>query len=175
MGPLVSPRVANVYMEHFERKAISTATTPRLQMRYVNDTFVTQQEEHKQTFLDHINKGNPAIMFTVEDNQENGAIPFLDTIVKLQADNIQSLTAYRKHTHTDQYLHLDSHHNLVAKCSVISTLTHRSGAGCTKHELLNNVIQHLWKALAKCKYPKWALDKVERTFINRNQEDSKHG
>ena len=81
MGSLVSPIMATLYMEHFERKAISTATTPRLWMRYVDDTFVIQQEEHKQTFLDHINKVHPAIKFTVEDNQESGAISFLDTIV----------------------------------------------------------------------------------------------
>ena len=76
VGSLVSSIVANLYMEHFERKAISTATTPRLWMRYVDDTFVIQQEEPKQTFLDHINKVDPAIKFTVEGNQDNGAIPF---------------------------------------------------------------------------------------------------
>ena len=109
------PVVANLYMEHFERKTLSTTTTPRLWMRYVDDTFVIQQEGHKQTFLDHINKVDPAIRFTVESNQEEGAIPFLDTIVKPKADNTLSLTVYRKPMHTDQYLQWDSHHNLVAK------------------------------------------------------------
>ena len=74
-------------MEHFERKAIRTAITPRLWMRYVDDTFVIQQEEHKQIFLEHIIKVAPAIKFTVESNQQDGAIPFLDIIVKLKADN----------------------------------------------------------------------------------------
>ena len=74
--------------------------------------------------------------------------------------------------HTDQYLHWDSHQNLVAKCSVISTLTHRARRVCTKPELLNQEMQHLTKALMKCKYPKWALDKVERRFISNNQEES---
>ena len=48
MGSLVSTTVANLYMKHFERNALSSATTPRLWIRYVNDTFVIQQEEHKQ-------------------------------------------------------------------------------------------------------------------------------
>ena len=43
-------------------------------MRYVNDSFVIHQEGHKQTFLEHINKVDPAIKFTVEGNQENHAI-----------------------------------------------------------------------------------------------------
>ena len=71
-------------------------------MRYVDDTFVIQQEEHKHNFLDHSNKVDPAIKFTVESNQCDGAIPFLDTTVKPEADNTLSLTVCRKPTHTDQ-------------------------------------------------------------------------
>ena len=33
-------------------------------------------------------------------------------------------------------------------------------------------MQHLRKALTKCKYAKWALDKEERRFISNNQEES---
>ena len=71
-----------------------------------------------RTFLEHINNVDPAIKFTVENNQQDGAIPFLDTKVKPEADNTLSLTVYRKPMHTDQYLQWDSHHNLVAKYSV---------------------------------------------------------
>ena len=39
-----SPIVANLYMEHFERKAFNTTTSPRLWMRYVDDTFVIQKD-----------------------------------------------------------------------------------------------------------------------------------
>ena len=33
---------------------------------------------------------------------------------------------------------------------------------CSKPELLQQEKDHLRKALTKCKYPKWALDKVEK-------------
>ena len=82
---------------------------------------------------------------------------------------------YDEGMQTDQHLQWDSHHNPVAKYSVISTPTHRARIVCTKPELLNNEIQHLRKALTKCKYPMWALDKIERKFINRSQEDSNMG
>ena len=82
MGSLVSPIVANLYMKYFEKKALSTTFTPRQWMRYVDDTFVIQQEGQMQTFLEQINKVDPAINFTVEGNQENVTIPFLDTLVK---------------------------------------------------------------------------------------------
>ena len=110
--------------------------------------------------------------FTVEDKQENCVVPLLNTLVKPETDNTLSITVNRKHTHTDQYLQWYSHHNLVAKYSVISTLPHRGKTVCTKPELLNKEIQHLRKPLSKCKYPKWPLDKVERKFTNRSQENS---
>ena len=87
MGYLVNPIVANLYMEYFEGEALSPASTPKYWFRFVDDTFVIQQEAHKQIFLDHINKVDPAIKFTVEGNQENGTVPFLDTLVKPEADN----------------------------------------------------------------------------------------
>ena len=114
MGCPVSPIVANLYMEHFARKALINATIPRLWMRYVDDTFVIQQDRHRETFLEHINRVYPGITFTAEGNQENSAIPFLYTLVKPEADNTLSLTVYKKPTHINQYLQWDSHHNLVA-------------------------------------------------------------
>ena len=41
------------------------------------------------------------LSFTVEDNREDGAIPFLDTIVKPEADGKLFITVYRKNTHMD--------------------------------------------------------------------------
>ena len=102
----------------------------------------------------------------MEDNKEDGSIPFLDTIVKPEADGTLSITVYRKPTHTNQYLQLDSHHHLSAKFSVICTLSHRTSTVCSKPELLQQEKDHLRKALTKCKYPKWALDKVEKR-LNR--------
>ena len=87
MGSQVSPIVANLYMENFEQKALSTAThPPGMWLRYVDDTFVFQNKDLKQIFLEHINSVYQAIKFTVEDNKEDGTIPFLDTIVKPEAD-----------------------------------------------------------------------------------------
>ena len=98
----------------------------------------------------------------MEDNKEDGAIPFLDTTVKPEADGGLSITVYRKSTHTDQYLQWDSHHHLSAKNSVIITLIHRATAVCNKAELFQKEMDHLRKALTHCMYPKWAIDRVER-------------
>ena len=136
----------------------------------MDDTFVIHKEVNKQGFLQHINSVDPAIKFTVEDNKEDGSIPFLDTIVKPEADGTLSITVYRKPTHTDQYLQWDSHHHLSAKLSVIHTLSHWAKTVCSKPELLKQEKDHLRKAFTKCKYPKWALDKVEKR-LNRSTSE----
>ena len=97
-------------------------------------------------------------------------MPFLDTIVKPEADGSLSITVYRKPTHTDQYLQWDSHHHLSAKFSVNHTLSQRAKTVYSKPELLQQEKDHLRKALTKCKYPKWALDKVEKRLNKSTRE-----
>ena len=88
MGSSVSPFVANLYMECFERKALRSAINPP---RHSIGLWMTpgssKKQAHKQDFLEHLNKVDPAIKFTVEENKYNGAIPFIDTVVTPLADN----------------------------------------------------------------------------------------
>ena len=135
----------------------------------MNDTFVIHKAIHKQDFLQHINSVDPAIQFTVENNKKDGAIPFLDTIVKPEAEGNLSITVCKKPTHTDQYLQGDSHHHLSAKFSIIHSLTQTV---CSNPELLHKEKTHFRKALTQCKYPKWALDKVEERLNKPSREVS---
>ena len=173
MESTVSPIVANLYMECFERKALASALCPpRVWYQFVDDTWVIQKHAHKQAFLDHINSIDPAIKFTVEGTQGNGAILFLDTLATPLADNLLSFKVYHKPNHTDQYLQWDSHHSLSIKYSVIGTLTHRAKVVCTDPELLQGEINHLRRTLGKCKYPNWAIDRVQQKVLSNNWEDT---
>ena len=138
----------------------------------MDGTWVIQQQAHKQLFWDHINSIDPSIKLTVKGNLDNGAIPFLDTLVKPEADNSLSIMVYHKPTHTDHYLKWDSHHNLSAKYNIISTLTHRAKSVCTSPGLLNKVLQHLKEALVRWKYPRWAIDKKQNKVVNGNWGDN---
>ena len=162
MGYPVSPIVTSLYMEYCEQKALSTAPNcPRFWHRFVDDKGQTRlPSTHQQ--------------FTLEENKEDGSILFLGTIVKPEADGTLSITVYRNPTHTDQYLLWDSNHHLSAKFSVIHTLSHRATTVCSKHELLQQERDHLRKALTKCKYPKWALDMVEKG-LDRSTSDVNDG
>ena len=108
----------------------------------------------------------------MEDNKEYGAIPFLDNIVKPEPDGGLSNTVCRKPTHMDQYLQWDSHHHLSAKYSVINTLTHRAKTVCNKPEFFIKEMDHLRWAFIHCKYPKWAIYRVERRLSKPTSEGS---
>ena len=83
LGSPVSPIVANLYMETFENRAItSTVIPPRLWKRCVDDTFVILQQSHKEEFLLHIiNSVDPSIIFTTGETRPDGPMPFLDTLI----------------------------------------------------------------------------------------------
>ena len=82
MGSPISPIVANLYMEHFERIALSTApNSPDIWFRYVDDTFTKLHSYDVDSFAEHINNINPHIKFTHEQ-EEDGKLPFLDMCLR---------------------------------------------------------------------------------------------
>ena len=62
-GYSISPVVANLFMEEFEAKALSTSPPPRIWLRYVDDNFVVHKAEYIQQFLTLLNSIDPHIQF----------------------------------------------------------------------------------------------------------------
>ena len=118
MGSPISPLIADLFMEEFEVKALSSFPhPPSLWLRFVDDIFLITKTEHSQLLLQHINSQDPYIQFAVEEPSQQGTLPFLNTLVTVESNNTFSTTFYRKPTHTDQYLHWDSNHFTTAKVS----------------------------------------------------------
>ena len=149
-------------MEDLETKALATAPSiPKIWKRFVDDTFTIIQKADKDAFLDHINSIDSNIHFTYEDPKEDGSIPFLDMLITPDEEGRLNTNVYRKPTHTDQYLHWDSHHAITSKYSMIGTLYHRARTVCSYPNQLQKEEKHLFKSLSKCKYPNWALNRVK--------------
>ena len=91
----------------------------------------------------------------------DGSIPFLDTLVSPGPDDILLTSVYRKPTHIDQQLQWDSHHSLPAKYNVFNTLTHRARRVYANTQLLHKEGEHIKGSLLRCKYPKWALNRLQ--------------
>lgn len=127
MGSLVSPIIANLYMEQFERKAFLSTfpRPPEICYRYVDDT----AQIRCRSFY-----GSPKhIQFTIEP--ERRKVTFLGhlcTAVHIKEDRTTKVTIYRKPTHTDLYLNFDSNHHLEHKRTVVRTLFQRARTGITE-------------------------------------------
>jgi hypothetical protein len=71
-------------------------------------------KETLQEFLCHLNSIQNNISFTME-LEESETLPFLDVLVRRRMDGKLSHTVFRKPTHTDLYLHVDSEHHPAQK------------------------------------------------------------
>ena len=89
MGSPLSPIVVNLYMETFEKIALTTAlAAPRLWARYTDDMFVIwpHGQDKLEAFHQHLNTQHPQIEVTMEREEDN-KIRFLDVaITKLHQD-----------------------------------------------------------------------------------------
>ena len=88
-------------------------------------------------------------------------MPFLDVLITPRKHGSLSTSVFRKPTHTDLYLQWNSHHTLTSKYTMIGTLQHRAKIICSNPILLQKEEQHLKNALKKCKYPTWALNRIQ--------------
>ncbi|XP_072025152.1 uncharacterized protein [Amphiura filiformis] len=138
MGSPVSPIVANLYMEWLEQEALVTAPLdikPRLWKRYVDDVLEIVNKGSAEPLTEHLNQidktGNIKFTFETEKTKQ---IPFLDTLIVKKPNGSIKLLVYRKATHTDQYLHFQSHHPLQHKLSVIRTLMDRKDKVVTEEK-----------------------------------------
>ena len=174
MGSPLSPIVANIFMEQFEKEALETAPhPPSLWKRFVDDTFVILEDKYKDEFFHHLNSLNTNIKFTAETSKADGSIPFLDTWITPQRDGSLKTKVYRKPTHTHQYLQWDSHHPISNKYSVISSLMHRAKDVCSSKQSLEEEQKVIQEALQACKYPSWAINRIKTKTNSTNNRNRK--
>ena len=164
IGSPISSLIANLFMEEFEVKALSTAPHPHLWLRFVDGIYVIQKAEHSQLLLQHINTQDPHIEFTKEEPNQDGSLPFLDTQVSLGPNNTLITTVYRKpHTYRP-YLHWDSNYFIGAKHSVYLTLAHRMKVASHNQQSSLKELDHIRGALQTCHFPPWTLKGLQQKF-----------
>ena len=128
MGSPLSPIVANLCMEYFEKKFLdSYPLNPAWWKRFVHDTNLnwTHGKAELEKFFNHLNSISSEIKFTME-LEENGKIPFLDFLISRKEDGTLGHQVYRKKTHTDSYLHAYSYHHPSQKSRILNTLAIRA-------------------------------------------------
>ena len=67
--------------------------------------------------------------------EENERIPFLDVLIYRKLDGSLGHKVFRKKTHTDNYLDVDSHHHPAEKLGIINTIEKRAVRICDDEHL----------------------------------------
>jgi hypothetical protein len=102
-------------------------------------------------FHNHLNSISPYLQFTIE-LEENRRLPFLDTVT-IRSNGKVEVDIYRKPTHTDKYLHYDSHHPKQHKLSVLNTLLDRAEKIPSSNRGKRRERKHVFKVLRDNGYP----------------------
>ena len=91
MGGPASSTTAEIYMQAYERTAITTALhPPKVWERFVDDVYSILKRTHLENFFHHINNLHQNIKFTME-KESNGELAFLATLLKRNNGKISVL------------------------------------------------------------------------------------
>ena len=117
MGSPLSPVVANMVMQDFEKMAIGMLPCRLLFYRYVDDIILVAPSERVGDILNIFNSLDTRLQFTMEIGLD-GKISFLDTMLIIEERNL-IFDIYRKATFSGRFLNFHSYHPHCHKRGVI--------------------------------------------------------
>ncbi len=117
--------------------------------------------------LGHINNINEAIQFTVDSENENGELPFLDCLSMRNSDGTLDTTVYRKPTNAGRYLNFHSCHSSATKQGFIKGLFLRAERLCSTPDLLKTEMERIYSELLNNSYPKKFIDREKTRIPNQ--------
>jgi hypothetical protein len=147
----------------FEGKALdSFPLKPKGWRIYVDDTnfLWTHGRNNLDEFFDHLNNQHENIKFTMEIEKDN-SILFLDVCITKKGNGSFGHEVYRKPTHTDRYLNVDSHHFPSQNLGVVNTLMTRD-LRMSDEEHVELELNHLEDAFYSNGY---SVNQVEKAMI----------
>ena len=123
--------------------------------------------------LEHLNKQNAAITFTMEV-EKDGKLSFLDGEIKRENARL-NLSVYRKPTHSGRYLNFNSHHPISARCSTADALFNRAELITTdatqKDEEFRKVTQELLANDYPSRFVASRLDRAKKSEATSTESD----
>ncbi|XP_063616051.1 uncharacterized protein LOC134789349 [Penaeus indicus] len=111
IGASVSVAIAEIFVHaSIEGKRQKLEKQPAVFYRYIDDIFgiFTGTEAELLEYHQELNKIHPDLKFTVEYSKKE--LPFLDTMVYMDAEGKVQTSVYHKPSNTHQYLHFQSCH-----------------------------------------------------------------
>jgi hypothetical protein len=156
MGSPISAIVAELFLQMLEIQCIDPMSCVLFWRRYVDDIFAILRARKIQEVLKKINSFHKNIEFTLEMEQD-GKLPFLETMTYEKEDKSIGFYVYRKPTHTNVYLNYNSFHPKAHKMSVCDSLLTRAFKLCDQdHE--TQEIEYVQNVLKANLYPQKVIE-----------------
>jgi hypothetical protein len=156
MGNNLSPLLAIIFMEKIERN-LKTLPNILYWRRYIDDIFAVSTSP-LNSLLPEINLINNNIQFTLENPNERGVLPFLDTQVLLN-NGIWEFDLYVKPTHSGYIMPWISHVPKQQKISLLKTERLRLSRICSTKDSFDNSIKRMKNKFIQNGYPTTVVDK----------------
>ena len=169
MGSPVSSVIADIFMENLEMKAFQGyGTVPRVWKRFVDDVLAVVRKAEVERFLDHLNNTHPNILFTMELEQ-NRSLPSMDVRFTRLPSGALEREVYRKPTHTNRYIHADSHQPMNVKSATIRCLVDRAFKVCSSNAIRERELETIRTIMVENGYKRKFVNKVIRRQIRRSE------
>ena len=124
MGNPLSCFVANAFLGELELKLKKKGLLPRIWLRYVDDIFAVVKRSEADSLISTLNSQSTTIKFTLDKENENGSLPFLDVLIT-RVNNKLDFSVYRKPTNTDRYITNDSYRPKSTKLAAFNSMVYR--------------------------------------------------
>lgn len=170
MGSKISPILAQYVMDHALDMCV-----PKLRhkiafiKKFVDDLIVALHKQDVEIILEQFNSYNPHIQFTIEFEDENNSVSFLDTRL-YRIDNTVHLDWHRKQTASDKLIHFKSDHPVQIKINCIKEMKNRVNKICHPR-FLKRSIDKLFNIFVENGYPRKMISKLLYSSANVNHID----
>ncbi|KAJ8974012.1 hypothetical protein NQ317_007632 [Molorchus minor] len=128
--------------------------------KFYDDIILTIPQGSTQTLLQVFNSYHPRLQFTIEEEDDNHSVPFLDTKVIRKDDNKLITSWYTKPGASGRFLHYESYHEQRQKVNLVLGMKNRVLK--TSHTTLKNDNLH---KLAKKIHRQWVPKEVDKDDI----------
>ena len=164
MGSPLGPVLANIFVGYIQGQVNPSPNHGILFYgRYVDDTIIiAQSRDSVNSLAESLNAVDPNIKFTIEYEQSDGTLPFLDVKIFNQGDGNLSFGWYHKDTWLGTFLHYASFVPVAWKKGLLKGFKYRILNICSP-EKLDSAVNQLIPFFDNNGYPRQF---IEENFIN---------
>ena len=162
--PTLAPSLPTCLWKSFKSRPFSLPPHPPPMAKVCRWYLCHPEGKTQSTITTTINSQDPHIQFAIEESNQAGTLPFLDTLFVKVPTTLQ-LPLSTENQHTQNNIYIGTVTTLSQpKNSVFNTLTFRPKVVCTSQQILHKEMELIKKALQACNFLPWALHTPQNKF-----------